>query len=131
MAFNPNDYAKNSGKPFVQRAVDPAVSSATNNLAASTRNIAQSTAEGLFIAGATAQSMATQAGIEADIMSSSASDAYYAMANKSVARATRSEIANARKSDGYSSSSYVDKTAPQTKIRRARQGKGIRVITVR
>lgn len=131
MAFNPNDYVKNSGKPFVQRAVDPAVSSATNNLAASTRNVAQATAEGLFVAGATAQAVAAQAGVEADILSSSASDAYYAMANKSVARATRSEIANARRADGYSSDKYINKTAPQEKIRRAREGKRIQVITVR
>ena len=131
MAFNPNDYVKPSAKPFVQRAVDPAVSAATGGLAASSRNIAATTAESLFIAGSASQAVAGQTNSQADVLSSSVADEYYALANKSVARASRSDIASARMANKTHSDKYINRTAPQAKISKAREGKTVQVITIR
>lgn len=131
MAFDPNVYAKPARKPFAQRAVDPIVASTTSGLPANAQGAAASIAAAAFNNGSAHQNISAQTASQADAITSSASDEFFALAGKSSTRSSRADLSKARLAVFEDSKKYFRNHTPQGKISQSRQAKTIKVFTVR
>lgn len=121
MSFNPQSFVKNTAKTVADRIIGDAVSKATNGLPLSLLSSAASTAESLFNAGASFESISALTSQKTDSLINSGSDVYYALAGKDPARASAAEIKSRRTGGGSEDTSfYLNNINPTTAINNKR-----------
>jgi len=129
MAFNSSNYIKDADKPFTNRITDPIVKSATYGMPAGTTSIAESTADNMLSAGATAATAALLTTARTDSAIAGGDDEYYAMAGKDPTRSARVSMQKLTRSH-ITTKEFINNVNPQTKIAAYRSDDSVEIITV-
>ena len=130
MAFNVNDYIKPDAKPFINRILDPIVSSAAEGYSTGAKSVAGSTATNMLAtAGASHGGVVATTSATTDSIVSEVADVYYAISGTNVQRATRESLVNSR-FGRLSTKDYLNSSDPVTRIGGARKGDTVEIISV-
>ena len=117
MAFNVGNFVKDTAKSAVTRTVDNIVGNAVAGLPLSTSLIASSSAQTLFNIGSSYESVSALTSVRTDNIISGASDAFFALAGRSVDRAGGVPISQLRRAGSSESLSlFLQEINPSTKI---------------
>lgn len=130
MAFNVNDYIKPSSKPFVNRIVDPMISTAMVGQPNSSKSIATSATTNMLVSVGASQDNIKYISNDSTVnVNSEVSDEYYALSGSNIARATRASLINSR-FGRMSTREYLTSSDPATRIRTARNTDDVQILVM-
>ena len=114
MAFNPNDYLKDTSKSQLNKLSDSIVGSVVAGLPTSTTSVATSISQSLINIGSSFRAVDALTSLKTDNVISGAADAFFAIAGQNVDRAG-SSIADLRRTNN-NLTDIIQNVNPSTKI---------------
>lgn len=116
MAFNVDRFVKNTAKTVGQRIVNDVVTRATSGLPMNILSSASSTAQSLFNAGASFESISSLTSQRTDSLVNKGADVYYALAGKDPARVSSVVLRELRSVGSDTASFHVNNINPSSAI---------------
>lgn len=130
MAFNVNDYVKDSAKSPVDRIIDTVVRSSSNGKSNNAKSIAESTAKTFFDIASSYESVSTFSASRTDNIISGAADEFYALAGKNSDRTIKVDLNRLRRISSEDTNSYLNTVNPVTKIGAVKKNNTIEILSV-
>jgi len=130
MAFNVNNFIKNNSKPVMNKLVDNIVGGIVAGLPTSTKSIATSISQSLLNSGSSYTSVDAMSSLKTDSIISGADPNFFAIAGKSLDRASGVSIASLRRSGSESLNQYLSSINPSTKIASQKSRDEFEVISI-
>tara|TARA_R110000868_G_scaffold97080_2_gene267055 strand:+ start:1168 stop:1563 length:396 start_codon:yes stop_codon:yes gene_type:complete len=126
MAFNVNSFVKSATKSVEDKLFDRVISAATSKLPMGLLSSASSTAQSLFNAGASFESISAFATQKTDSIVNQSAEMYFALAGKDPARVAGADLKLLRTSSTENLAIHLQEINPSTKI--ASKKKNVSVI---
>lgn len=130
MAFNVNDYVKDSAKSPVDRIIDTVVRSSSNGKSNNAKSIAESTAKTFFDIASSYESVSAFSASRTDNIISGAADEFYALAGKNSDRTIKVDLNRLRRISSEDTNSYLNTVNPATKIGAVKKNNTIEILSV-
>lgn len=130
MAFNVNDYVKDSAKSPVDRIIDTVVRSSSNGKSNNAKSIAESTAKTFFDIASSYESVSAFSASRTDNIISGAADEFYALAGKNSDRTIKVDLNRLRRISSEDTNSYLNTVNPVTKIGAVKKNNTIEILSV-
>lgn len=128
MGFNANSFVKSATKTVKQRITSAVVNTITSKLPLNLLSSASSTADSLFNAGASFDSISALTSQKTDSLINKGSTVFYALAGKDPSRISSADLIKLRTSGNQDASFHIKNINPSTVIKNKRKQAGEAIL---